>query len=425
MDRPSAKPCRFFARGRCRAGDSCRFSHSALGAPEPCRFFASGACRFGERCRFAHDAGQAVAGAAALEPAQAMSKQGDLISAGESDAGAVSVGEAPVRQRSGVLAVEGAEPSAGSEFTRAMFEEDLAQGKVALAVSLVLHLPANGSTSSHPQVFYPSRRDPQQRHRHRHLLRLRLRAHAGPLPPRWRPPPGGPWLAFVPETDDPKSLRDFWAVQDSRETDLAFGEEMEIPTLYCRQGMRGLTKVPLAVWIYADCGGFEGRGFGHTEESKTAASGMHIEPDGVFPLRLPGKAWKGGPGSVIEVCPVPPGLLDLDPRVRLDLWYDLVGSVRIRGIRIRDDLMEELWRRSKLTEVHRRAVLVKIEEEFDSVERKLESQYYASLGDSEDDSGEDYYSDESDLEDGGAGKVGSSDKCASCGVWGHDSSSCV
>lgn len=66
-----AQPCRFFAEGRCNAGDACRFSHALVAEigqkgtsrsaePSPskqqaCRFFAQGRCNAGETCRFSHD----------------------------------------------------------------------------------------------------------------------------------------------------------------------------------------------------------------------------------------------------------------------------------------------------------------------------------------------------------------------------------
>ena len=56
-----ASPCIFFARGQCRNGAACKFSHqsAADGAvptspPKPCSFFAKGVCRDGENCRFSH-----------------------------------------------------------------------------------------------------------------------------------------------------------------------------------------------------------------------------------------------------------------------------------------------------------------------------------------------------------------------------------
>lgn len=54
--------CRFFARGTCRDGASCRFAHdlSAPPAPKtkPCEFFFKlGRCRFGDGCSFSHDIG--------------------------------------------------------------------------------------------------------------------------------------------------------------------------------------------------------------------------------------------------------------------------------------------------------------------------------------------------------------------------------
>mmetsp|Transcript_12324 Transcript_12324/g.39678 ORF Transcript_12324/g.39678 Transcript_12324/m.39678 type:complete len:350 (+) Transcript_12324:574-1623(+) len=60
-----APPCSFFARGACRNGDQCRFSHAApaaAGTPPspakqaaPCSFFARGACA-NANCRFSHAA---------------------------------------------------------------------------------------------------------------------------------------------------------------------------------------------------------------------------------------------------------------------------------------------------------------------------------------------------------------------------------
>lgn len=62
-----APPCSFFARGAC-ANANCRFSHAAPPPPPvvvsggpvspgraPCSFFARGACREGDACRFSHD----------------------------------------------------------------------------------------------------------------------------------------------------------------------------------------------------------------------------------------------------------------------------------------------------------------------------------------------------------------------------------
>uniref|UniRef100_A0A8C3C5Z6 RING-type E3 ubiquitin transferase n=1 Tax=Cairina moschata TaxID=8855 RepID=A0A8C3C5Z6_CAIMO len=45
--------CRNFARGFCRWGRGCRFSHDPKSAPR-CRYFQSGACSYGERCSFQH-----------------------------------------------------------------------------------------------------------------------------------------------------------------------------------------------------------------------------------------------------------------------------------------------------------------------------------------------------------------------------------
>ena len=50
----AAKPaapsfCQFFARGNCKKGDQCAFSHLS-----PCRFFVLGSCRHGDACKYPH-----------------------------------------------------------------------------------------------------------------------------------------------------------------------------------------------------------------------------------------------------------------------------------------------------------------------------------------------------------------------------------
>uniref|UniRef100_A0A803WFY7 RING-type E3 ubiquitin transferase n=1 Tax=Ficedula albicollis TaxID=59894 RepID=A0A803WFY7_FICAL len=45
--------CRNFARGFCRRGHSCRFSHDRKSA-QVCRYFQSGFCRYGEQCSYQH-----------------------------------------------------------------------------------------------------------------------------------------------------------------------------------------------------------------------------------------------------------------------------------------------------------------------------------------------------------------------------------
>ncbi|KAM4885458.1 uncharacterized protein FYW23_012394 [Sylvia borin] len=45
--------CRNFARGSCRWGQSCRFSHDRKSA-QVCRYFQRGVCRYGEHCRYRH-----------------------------------------------------------------------------------------------------------------------------------------------------------------------------------------------------------------------------------------------------------------------------------------------------------------------------------------------------------------------------------
>ncbi|CAG7716780.1 unnamed protein product [Allacma fusca] len=49
-----AQPCKFFQRGNCSKGESCRFVHQAPPLPEPCKFFAAGMCSRGSNCRFLH-----------------------------------------------------------------------------------------------------------------------------------------------------------------------------------------------------------------------------------------------------------------------------------------------------------------------------------------------------------------------------------
>ncbi|XP_072774957.1 uncharacterized protein [Taeniopygia guttata] len=46
-------PCRNFARGFCRWGQSCRFSHDRESA-RVCRYFQRGFCRYGEQCSYQH-----------------------------------------------------------------------------------------------------------------------------------------------------------------------------------------------------------------------------------------------------------------------------------------------------------------------------------------------------------------------------------
>jgi hypothetical protein len=55
----SSVPCKFYSSGKCRQGESCRFSHAPPPLPSfrsssTCRFWESGHCRFGDRCRFSH-----------------------------------------------------------------------------------------------------------------------------------------------------------------------------------------------------------------------------------------------------------------------------------------------------------------------------------------------------------------------------------
>eukprot|EP00440_Ansanella_granifera_P057865 gb/GFBE01062726.1/.p1 GENE.gb/GFBE01062726.1/~~gb/GFBE01062726.1/.p1 ORF type:complete len:967 (+),score=200.09 gb/GFBE01062726.1/:1-2901(+) len=78
--RGSRTPCRDFAKGNCKFGDSCRYLHdggggssprpsqvgraSQIGTPGdrahvPCRDFAKGRCKLGDRCRYGHSEGPA------------------------------------------------------------------------------------------------------------------------------------------------------------------------------------------------------------------------------------------------------------------------------------------------------------------------------------------------------------------------------
>jgi len=97
---PAKAPCKYFAEGHCRNGDSCRFSHerakanplaalasanasSRAGAAcsaTPCKFFADGFCEKGLGCRFSHQSTPASAGSpsrATLVSAQDRDRPGD------------------------------------------------------------------------------------------------------------------------------------------------------------------------------------------------------------------------------------------------------------------------------------------------------------------------------------------------------------
>ncbi|KAK9765745.1 hypothetical protein K7432_005681 [Basidiobolus ranarum] len=62
----SPSVCRFFMKGYCRFGNSCRFTHQGLGQSQPelplnsynpmptCRYWLQGNCRFGNQCRYEH-----------------------------------------------------------------------------------------------------------------------------------------------------------------------------------------------------------------------------------------------------------------------------------------------------------------------------------------------------------------------------------
>ena len=92
-----APQCSFFARGACRNGDSCRFSHDVAPLPAsgssvpppavgggvsadtrpPCRFFLRGACRNGATCNFSHTS---AAGAPGQPNATAMAPPPTVVS---------------------------------------------------------------------------------------------------------------------------------------------------------------------------------------------------------------------------------------------------------------------------------------------------------------------------------------------------------
>ncbi|CAJ1406433.1 unnamed protein product [Effrenium voratum] len=62
--RASVTVCRDFAKGSCKYGDRCRYSHengasSAAGSGEKklCRDFLKGNCKYGDRCKYSHDQG--------------------------------------------------------------------------------------------------------------------------------------------------------------------------------------------------------------------------------------------------------------------------------------------------------------------------------------------------------------------------------
>ena len=48
--------CRLFKAGKCKRGDSCKYSHSilTLTSMSPCSYFLKGHCRRGNRCTFSH-----------------------------------------------------------------------------------------------------------------------------------------------------------------------------------------------------------------------------------------------------------------------------------------------------------------------------------------------------------------------------------
>ncbi|XP_042319826.1 probable E3 ubiquitin-protein ligase makorin-1 [Sceloporus undulatus] len=50
---PSRVPCRNFARGACRWGQNCRFSHDRK-TTQICKYFQNGFCGYGDRCSYQH-----------------------------------------------------------------------------------------------------------------------------------------------------------------------------------------------------------------------------------------------------------------------------------------------------------------------------------------------------------------------------------
>ncbi|TRX93422.1 hypothetical protein FHL15_005697 [Xylaria flabelliformis] len=67
-----AVPCIFFQQGRCRNGDTCRFSHSSAPvthpqsdprAQVPCKFYLEGICKQGVKCPYRHEPSESSASA--------------------------------------------------------------------------------------------------------------------------------------------------------------------------------------------------------------------------------------------------------------------------------------------------------------------------------------------------------------------------
>ena len=55
---PLAKDCLYWPMGKCRDGDSCRFTHDPAKAnslAKDCLYWSTGTCRDGDSCRFTHD----------------------------------------------------------------------------------------------------------------------------------------------------------------------------------------------------------------------------------------------------------------------------------------------------------------------------------------------------------------------------------
>ncbi|XP_068515818.1 probable E3 ubiquitin-protein ligase makorin-1 isoform X2 [Anas acuta] len=139
--------CRNFARGFCRWGRSCRFSHDPKSAPR-CRYFQSGACGYGERCSFQH---------VQEEPVPTRSRHSPMPSAAPS-AWRTSVPAVPMRADFRLPNVEVEEeeddkeniPALNNASGRAVHEE-------------FIPWRAWGAAGSHPPVLGPDPNSPNPR----------------------------------------------------------------------------------------------------------------------------------------------------------------------------------------------------------------------------------------------------------------------